>query len=70
MILTFLTFVPLTAGVLVALLGPDRQKLGRNLAFAASLLALALALSLWALFVNSRSGMQFVERVPWVPSLG
>jgi len=68
--LTILTFLPLIAGVLVTLLGPDRQKLGRNLAFAASLLALALALSLWALFVNSRSGMQFVERVPWVPSLG
>jgi NADH-quinone oxidoreductase subunit M len=70
MILTFLTFVPLTAGVLVALLGPDRQKLGRNLAFAASLLALALAVALWALFDNARGGLQFVERAPWVPSLG
>jgi len=70
MILTILTFLPLGAGVLVALLGPDRQKLGRNLAFAASLLALALTVTLWALFDNSRSGMQFVERVPWVPSLG
>jgi NADH-quinone oxidoreductase subunit M len=70
MMLTILTFLPLTAGVLVALLGPDRQKLGRNLAFAASLLALALAVALWANFDNSRGGMQFVERVPWVPSLG
>jgi len=70
MILSILTFLPLIAGVLVALLGPDRQKLGRNLAFAASLLALALAIGLWAAFDNARGGMQFVERVPWVPSLG
>ena len=48
MILSVLTFLPLAAGALVALLGPDRQKLGRNLAFAASLLALALAVWLWA----------------------
>jgi NADH-quinone oxidoreductase subunit M len=56
--------------VFVALLGPGRQKLGRNLAFAASLLSLALAAGLWASFDNARGGMQFVENVPWVPSLG
>jgi NADH-quinone oxidoreductase subunit M len=70
MILTLLTFLPLTAGALVTLLGPDRQKLGRNLAFGASLLALALAVVLWALFDHAFVGMQFVERVAWVPSLG
>jgi len=70
MILSVLTFLPLAAGALVALLGPDRQKLGRNLAFAASLLALALAVWLWAAFDNAAGGMQFVQRVPWAPSLG
>jgi NADH-quinone oxidoreductase subunit M len=70
MILTILTFLPLTAGVLVALLGPERQKLGRNLAFAASLMALALAVALWAAFDKERGGMQFIESFPWVPSLG
>ncbi len=70
MMLSILTFLPLLAGVLVALLGPSRQKLGRNLAFAASLLALALAVWLWAAFDHARPGMQFVERHPWVPSLG
>jgi NADH-quinone oxidoreductase subunit M len=69
MILSILTFLPLTAGVVVALLGRDKQKLGRNLAFAASLLALALAVVLWARFDHERGGMQFVESVPWVPSL-
>jgi NADH-quinone oxidoreductase subunit M len=70
MILTILTFLPLAAGVLVALLGRERQKLGRNLAFAASLLALALAVALWASFGTQNGGMQYVEFVPWVPSLG
>jgi NADH-quinone oxidoreductase subunit M len=70
MILSILTFLPLAAGVLIALLGPARQKLGRNLAFAASLLALALAVGLWAAFDNTGGGMQFAEHFPWVPSLG
>ncbi|HEV7924179.1 MAG TPA: NADH-quinone oxidoreductase subunit M [Verrucomicrobiae bacterium] len=70
MILSILTFLPLAVGVLVALLGPDRQKLGRNLAFATSLLALAVAVGLWASFDNAKAGMQFVESVSWVPSLG
>jgi len=69
MILSILTFLPLAAGVFVALLGPGRQKLGRNLAFAASLLALALALELWAAFDNKSGGMQFIENMPWVPAL-
>jgi NADH-quinone oxidoreductase subunit M len=69
-ILTLLTFLPLAGGALVALLGPGRQKLGRNLAFACSLLTLVGAIGLWAIFDNSRGGMQFVERIPWVPSLG
>jgi len=70
MILSILTFLPLTAGVLIALLGRDRQKLGRNLAFAASLLSLTLAVGLWVAFDNAQGGMQFVESVSWVPSLG
>ena len=70
MMLSILTFLPLAAGVLVALLGPARQKTGKCLAFAASLTALGLAVWLWASFDNARGGMQFVEQVPWVPGLG
>ena len=70
MMLTALTFLPLAAGVLVALLNPSRQKLGRNLAFGASLVALALALGIFGDFDRARGGMQFVERGSWAPSLG
>jgi NADH-quinone oxidoreductase subunit M len=69
MILSVLTFLPLAVGVLVALLGPARQKEGRNLAFAGSLLALVLAVALWAGFDTARGGMQFIESIPWVPAL-
>ncbi|HEY3864000.1 MAG TPA: NADH-quinone oxidoreductase subunit M [Verrucomicrobiae bacterium] len=69
-ILTALTFLPLAAGVLVALLGRDRQAFGRNIAFAASLLALALAAAVWAMFDHGTGGLQFVENHPWVPALG
>jgi NADH-quinone oxidoreductase subunit M len=68
--LTCLTFLPLAVGIIIALLGRDQQKLGRNFAFATSLVTLAMAVALWTLYDNSRGGMQFVERVPWVPSLG
>jgi NADH-quinone oxidoreductase subunit M len=67
--LSLLTFLPLAAGVVVALLNPARQKLGRNLAFAASLMSLALALGLGAAFDHARVGMQFIESFSWVPSL-
>jgi NADH-quinone oxidoreductase subunit M len=70
MMLTLLTFLPLTAGLVVALLGRDQQKLGRNLAFAASLLALVLAVKLGFAFDHERVGMQCTERYPWMPSLG
>jgi NADH-quinone oxidoreductase subunit M len=69
MILSILTFLPLAAGVLVALLGPDRQKLGRNLAFAASLLALALAVGSGRPS-TTRAAECNLSSVPWVPSLG
>jgi NADH-quinone oxidoreductase subunit M len=68
--LTYLTFTPLFCGVLVALLPRDRQNLGRNLAFITSLVSLMMAVALWMNFDKSLGGMQFVERVPWVPSLG
>ena len=68
--LTLLTFLPLAVGLFIALLGRDQQKLGRNLAFAASLLALMLAVKLGLAFDHARAGMQFTERSPWMPSLG
>lgn len=67
-LLTILTLIPLAGGVLVAFFGS--AKIARSLALAASLLALACAAWIWASFDPNRAGMQFVERLPWAPSLG
>lgn len=68
-LLTILTLIPLIGGVAV-LLASSQTKLGRRIAFATSLLALAVAAALWAAFDPSQAGWQFAERVAWVPSLG
>jgi NADH-quinone oxidoreductase subunit M len=68
-LLTFLTLIPLLGGV-AALLASSRPNLARRIAFSASLLALAVALFLWVAFDTGCAGCQFVELLPWVPSLG
>jgi NADH-quinone oxidoreductase subunit M len=65
-LLTILTLIPLAGGVAV-LLAPGQSKLPQRLAFATSLLALAVAGVLWFGF---QAGWQLGERVDWVPSLG
>jgi NADH-quinone oxidoreductase subunit M len=69
-LLTALTLLPAAAGVLLALVPRDRDRLLRGGALAASLLTLALAVALYAGFDARRADYQFVERAPWVPSLG
>ena len=65
-LLTLLTLIPLAGGVAV-LLAPGQTKLPQRLAFATSLLALAVAAVLWYGF---QAGWQLGERVDWVHSLG
>ena len=68
--LTILTLVPFIGGIIVASLGSQRQKLVRGVALAASFVALGGALCLWLHFNSKAGGLQFVERINWVPSLG
>jgi NADH-quinone oxidoreductase subunit M len=68
-LLTVLTLIPLIGGG-ATLLASSQSNFSRRIAFAASLLALAGAALLWAAFDTSQAGWQFVERIPWVPSLG
>jgi NADH-quinone oxidoreductase subunit M len=65
-LLTLLTLIPLAGGVAV-LLAPGQTKIPQRLAFATSLLALAVAAVLWYGF---QAGWQLGERVDWVHSLG
>ncbi len=68
--LTILTLVPFLGGIVVASLGAKRQNLVRGLALASSFVALGGALCLWLHFDSKSGGLQFVERMNWVPSLG
>src|SRR5919204_6298882 len=69
-ILSGLIFLPL-AGALVALFIPRAsERLLWACGLVASLAAFALSVRLWLAFDSSNAGFQFVERGPWVPSLG
>jgi NADH-quinone oxidoreductase subunit M len=66
--ISILTFVPFV-GALVLLMAGFRRAGARAVAIAFSLIPLALVLAIWAGF-NPAGGLQFVERHPWLPSLG
>lgn len=68
--LTILTLVPFLGGLVVASLGAKRVTFVRGFALASSFVALAGALCLWLNFDAKTGGLQFVERMNWVPSLG
>ena len=58
-------------GLLLVLLIPgDREKAIKWVCAISSGLTMAISLYLFAAFDKSVSGFQFVEKIPWVPSLG
>jgi NADH-quinone oxidoreductase subunit M len=65
-ILSWLVWLPIAAGALVALLGDRRIGAGRWVALAATLVTLALCVPLWVDFDRSTAALQFVEREPWI----
>src|SRR5215471_8332793 len=69
-ILTILTLLPLVGAVIVIGLGSDQRKLARGLSLAFSLLALVIAVILWAHFDSKSGALQFEEAHDWIPSLG
>ncbi|MBA4370575.1 MAG: hypothetical protein C0418_03230 [Coriobacteriaceae bacterium] len=69
-LLTVITFLPLAGAVAVALLPRSREGAARWVAAAVTAADLALAVRLLAGFRTGAEGMQFVERLPWVPQVG
>ena len=68
--ITVLTLTPLIGGLLVIGMRGQRGSLARSLALCFSFVSLALALLVWTIFDSTSTGLQFVKRYPWVPSLG
>ena len=70
MALSTVVFVPLL-GALIALFIPrERENAHRTWALIVSLIPLVLLLALWGPFDATKAGMQFEERIAWLPSLG
>ena len=72
-LLSVITYTPLV-GALVLLLpafsGKGKENAVRWAANAVSLLGFLLSLPLWFWFDRSADGFQFVEKAPWIPSIG
>jgi NADH-quinone oxidoreductase subunit M len=68
-VLTFITLLPLIAGVIIAGLG-EQKKLARVVALSSSFISLALALCVWKSFDAASGALQFIEKHEWIPSLG
>ena len=74
-LLSILIWLPIFGGVALLLMGDggdvrsSQSHLMRLTALVVSVLTFAFSLVLYAAFDNSETGMQFVERVPWIESL-
>src|SRR5664279_5382214 len=68
-LLSLVIWLPIAGGLLALLLGDAHAPAVRWLALIVSLLTLALSVPLYLGFDNSSAAYQFVERLPWIPTL-
>ena len=68
-LLSWLIWLPIIGGVAVMLVGDARASAARWLSLAIALASFALSLPLWSGFELGTASFQFVERLPWIPSL-
>ena len=68
-ILSCLIFVPIAGMILILVTPKDRFQLIRTIATIATAAVLLLTIKLVLNFNSHTSGMQFVERVLWIPQL-
>jgi NADH-quinone oxidoreductase subunit M len=66
-LLSVLIWLPIVAGVVVALLGERNIAAGRWLALVASVATLAVSLPMLVHFDTQTAAYQFVETAPWIP---
>jgi NADH-quinone oxidoreductase subunit M len=70
-ILSIVTYIPLAGALAVVFLVPkERTGAIRTISTAVVLFDFVVSLPLWFLFERGREGYQFVEKAPWIPSLG
>ncbi|MEJ2560015.1 MAG: NADH-quinone oxidoreductase subunit M, partial [Anaerolineae bacterium] len=67
--LTLITFIPLVGAIIVALIPGNREREIKWFSVLVSLVPLVLSIVLWALYVQTSGGMQFMEEAMWIPTL-
>jgi NADH-quinone oxidoreductase subunit M len=68
-VLSIIALTPVAGSLLIALFGRGQQ-IPRAIALLAGTICLAASGYVYATYDRAAGGMQFVERVPWIPSLG
>jgi len=74
-LLSFLIWLPIAGGILLLIIGDDndvesqRSVTMRTVALAMSGLTFVVSIALYIWFDNAETGMQFIERVSWIPAL-
>ncbi len=69
-IISLVTFFPLVGAITVMLISKERKDALRTAALVVSLIEFIISLPVLIYFKSGTHGMQFVENVPWVKSLG
>ncbi|HSQ60582.1 MAG TPA: NADH-quinone oxidoreductase subunit M, partial [Acidobacteriota bacterium] len=69
-ILSFVIFFPAVGALLLLFIPSAKTQAIRIAAFAVSLITFVASIPLFTSFQVGQRGMQFVERMPWVPPLG
>jgi NADH-quinone oxidoreductase subunit M len=68
-LLSITLFIPLVGTLLVLLLPKDATRTIKVTGLAVSLVAFVVSVALFFLFDGADGGMQFVEKIPWIPGL-
>ena len=70
-VLSIMVYIPLVGALaIVFLVGREKTRAIKGIATAVALLDFLVSLPLWFAFDRTHPGYQFVERLPWIPSLG
>jgi len=69
-LLSVIIFIPLLAGLAILLFPAERREWIRGTALGAASLTILLSFILYLSYDSPVAGYQFVEELPWVPSLG
>jgi NADH-quinone oxidoreductase subunit M len=68
-VITLLLVLPIIAALLAAA-SDSKGELAKRIALAASFISTLIAGGLWASYNLNVAGLQFIEKVPWIPGLG